>query len=223
MNKQFSWAYNVEVPEADFFYGAAPVHTVEHRMTQFYFTGLPRGPIPAARVYPQSEALAVVQRKLAACHIDVGRSTAVVRPGASSAAKRWPVERFATLARHLRDVFHVVPVINLGPGDEPIAAEVRSLCAPYAQVLSGLTLSELIALIAGARLFIGNDTGPTHIAAATGCPLLVFFGASNATRWHPWATPHRLLQDTFASEAGILSVSVAEAAEACRALLGAAN
>jgi ADP-heptose:LPS heptosyltransferase len=223
VNKQFSWAYNVEVPEADFFYGTAPVHTVEHRMTQFYFTGLPRRPIPHARVYPQSEAQAAVQRKLGACHIDAGQPYAVLRPGASGAAKRWPVERFAEMARQLRELFHVVPVINLGPGDGAVADEVQSLCAPYAQVLSGFTLSELIALIAGARLFIGNDTGPTHIAAATGRPVLAFFGASNATRWRPWATPYRLLQDTSASEAGILSVSVAEAAEACRALLGAAN
>ncbi len=222
-HKQFSWAYNIQVPDSDFFYGAAPVHTVEHRLTQFYFTGLPRSPIPPARLYPQSQALAAVQKRLDACRIPPGQPYAVLRPGASGPAKRWPIERFAALALQLRDVFHLMPVFNLGPGDEPIAAAWRALPVSPGPVISDLSLAELIALIAGARLFIGNDTGPTHIAAATSCPVLVFFGASNAVLWRPWAVPYRLLQDTSASQTGILSVSVAEAIEACGALLAASG
>ena len=55
--KQFGFLYNVLAPDAVEFYGTLQVHTVEQRMTQFYWTGLPRGPIPRAEVFPQADAL----------------------------------------------------------------------------------------------------------------------------------------------------------------------
>jgi heptosyltransferase-3 len=54
------------------------------------------------------------------------------------------------------------------------------------QVLTGLSLKELIALIGLARVFVGNDSGPMHVAAALKRPLVAVFGSSNADVWHPW-------------------------------------
>jgi ADP-heptose:LPS heptosyltransferase len=217
--KQFSFVYNLLAPEPAHYYGTNEVHTVEQRMTQFYRAGLPPGPIPAARVYPQSQAVASVQRKLDAAGVTAGQPYAVVRPGAARASKRWPVERFLALASWLREQTGLIPVLNTGPGEEETQAAVREAKPAGAARVDGLSLREVIALIAGASLLVGNDTGPTHIAAATGRPVAVIFGTSNATRWRPWGTRYRLLAGAREEAGGIASVSLDEAKAACTQLV----
>ena len=233
--RQFSFVYNVEVPGVEFFYGRAHGHTAEHAITQFYWTGLPRGPIPAARVYPQADAVAAIEKKLeqklAARGISSGKPYAVLRPGASSFDKRWPAEHFAWLARWLWKEQNLVPIVDLGPGDREVAEATRSAFGPESAIFDSLDLRELMALIAGAQLLVGNDSGPTHIAAALARPTVAIFGASNVINWAPWQTPHRLVQHASAlirtSDRGhepadscdILSVTREQVREACRSLL----
>jgi ADP-heptose:LPS heptosyltransferase len=189
-------------------------------MTPFYWTGLPRGPIPPACVYPQPDAVAAIERKLAEHGIPAGKPYAVLRPGASAADKRWPVEHFASLARWLREEKGFAVVANLGPGDGDVAEETRRALAPEAVLFDSLDLRELTALLARAELFVGNDSGPTHIAAALGRPTVVIFGASNPVHWAPWQAPHRLVQQEGASGArSILAVTNEQVREACNSLL----
>ena len=56
-----------------------------------------------------------------------------------------------------------------------------------------LNLRELIALVAGARVYVGNDSGPTHLAAAAGRPSVAIYGATSPAQWHPWQTAHRVV------------------------------
>jgi ADP-heptose:LPS heptosyltransferase len=218
--RQFSFLYNVHVPAAATFYGCQAVHSVEHRLTQFYWTGLPRGPIPPASVYPQPDAIASVKHKLAERGVAAGQAYAVLRPGAAASSKLrdsrcWPVEKFAAIARWLADTRGFVPVVDLGPGDREIVPLVERHLAPHCTVLNSLDLRELIALIAGARLFVGNDTGPTHIAAAAGRPVVAIFGSSDPVQWRPWGVEHRVVK----SGAGIEAVSTEQVQQACDALL----
>ncbi len=218
--RQFSFVYNVEVPGYEVFYGRTDGHTVEHAMTQFYWTGLPQAPIPPARVYPQADAIAAIEHKLAAHGIPSGKPYAVLRPGASAAGKRWPVEQFAALARWLRDEKGFAVVANLGPGDDEVAEDTRRVLGPETVMLDSLDLRELTALLARAELFVGNDSGPTHIAAALARPTVVIFGASNSAHWAPWQAPHRLIQQEPASGArNILAVTQEQVREACDSLL----
>jgi ADP-heptose:LPS heptosyltransferase len=60
-----------------------------------------------------------------------------------------------------------------------------------------LTIGELVAVIADAKLFIGNDSGPAHIAAAVKTPLVVLFGPASSVRWRPWRAPSELIQNYF--------------------------
>jgi ADP-heptose:LPS heptosyltransferase len=91
---------------------------------------------------------------------------------------------------------------------------------------------ELIALIAGARLFVGNDSGPAHVAAAAGCPCVVIFGATNPVEWRPWQSEHRIVHTNAVFEyyrgdksaavsegRTIASISVDEVRAACEELL----
>jgi heptosyltransferase III len=190
---QYSFAYNVKVPDTQEFYGRPIVHAVEHRMSQFYFCGLPRGPIPRACVFPQSDVVARIANFLAEKGIASGAPYALLQPGARLPGMRWPLAGFAEIARWLRSTHGIASVANLGPGDADIAAEVRNKLAPAAAVADSLDARQLIALAAGAAIFIGNDSGPAHIAAAAGKPCVVIFGETNPAQWHPWQVEHRVV------------------------------
>jgi heptosyltransferase III len=78
------------------------------------------------------------------------------------------------------------PVFLAGPNDD------ASKFAKY-RVIRNAPLAEVKSIIAGAQLFIGNDSGPAHIAAAFGIPVVVLFGPSNPLTWAPWKTESRVL------------------------------
>lgn len=127
--------------------------------------------------------------------LDDGRPFVVLHPGASAPARRWPVERFRALARLLADRAWRVVVTG--------SAEERSLAAqvtggiPGAVDLSGAgDLGLLAAVLARARVLVVGNTGPAHLAAATGTPVVSLFSpVVPAWAWRPWRVPHRLLGD----------------------------
>lgn len=229
---QFSSFYNVRVPDPAKLFGRREIHTVEDRIAHFYFTGLPRGTIPRADVFAQPDAVASIRNRLAERGIVPGQPYAVLRPGAAHFTKQWPVERFVEVARWLRKDSSLAAVFDTGPGEQHVAAAVRQLAGNEVILLDSLDVRELIALIAGARLFVGNDTGPTHIAAAAGCPTVAIFAATDPAIWGPWQVPHLVVQadalcDTcppgrcYASGPSrcILTVDTRRVQEACAALL----
>ncbi|MGH9796299.1 MAG: glycosyltransferase family 9 protein [Candidatus Acidiferrales bacterium] len=232
--RQFSFLYNVLAPEPSVFFGERPVHTVEHRITQFYAAGLPQGEIPCARVYPQSDATLSVAAKLAARGIPQGQSYAVIHPGASDPRKRWSTESFGAVAQWLAREHNLRPIVRLGPSDTAIASSVRQSFGSDAVVFdaSAMDLRETIALIGGAQLFLGNDSGPAHIATGAGRRVVVIFGATDAHTWRPWQVEHRVVEATgpcprcaagrcYASAGTrcILSVSIEQVQQACHDLL----
>jgi heptosyltransferase III len=229
---QFSSLYNVQVPDAKEFYGTPTVHTVEHRISQFYWTGLPRGPIPRGQVFPQPDTAASVAHALAEKGIAVEARYAVLQPGARLPRMRWPAAKFAELARWLRSERGISSVVNLAGGDSEVAADVRHEMRDSAVILEALGLRELIALIAGAKLFVGNDSGPAHLAAASACPAVVIYGPTNPAQWHPWQTEYRAVHTgaTFNPRRGdkseaesearsIDSITLEEVSGACETLL----
>jgi heptosyltransferase-3 len=192
---QYSFLYNVAVPDAQEFYGVPAVHTVEHRISQLYFTGLPRGPIPRAQVFAQPEAITRVAGKLAEKGIAAGAPYAVLQPGARLPEMRWPVAKFAETARWLREKHGIMSVVNLGARDDEIATEVRNAMGNCAVMLdSQLDIRELIALVAASRIFVGNDSGPAHLAAGLQRPSVVIFSVTDPVQWRPWQTDHRIVQ-----------------------------
>lgn len=209
---QFSFLYNVHVPDKKEFFGNSGAHTVEHRISQFYWTGLPRGPIPRTQVFPQPDAVESVARALKEKGIAPGEPYAVLQPGARLATMRWPAEKFAEIARWLRISHGISSVVNVGRLDDEISASVRHAMSDCAVAIDSFNARELIALIAGARLFVGNDSGPAHLAAATVRPSVVIFSSTNPSEWRPWQTEHRIVHTNavFESRRGDKSVPVSE-------------
>jgi len=138
------------------------------------------------------DALASIRERLKLAGIRHGSpgaaGYAVLSPAASARSKMWPSASFTRVAEYLISRYHLKSVVIAGPGEESIARDVVRPSKDCAVDLTGLDLKELVALIAGARVFIGNDSGPMHIAAAFDRPLVAIFGDSNPTVWSPWTS-----------------------------------
>lgn len=229
---RFGFFYNLRVPDVGAMDARRHFHTVEHRLSQFYWAGLPPGSIPPAQVFPQPDALASVAHRLASSGVGADQSLAVLHPGAAYFTKRWSLENFASAARWLHERHGLVPVVVLGPGDRALVPAVLHLFGPPAVVFDSLTLRELIALISLARFVLANDSGPAHLATAAARPVVVIFGSSDSVTWRPWQVAHRLVQNdflcnpcrgdrcyAFPEPRCILSVTLDQVRDACDALL----
>jgi ADP-heptose:LPS heptosyltransferase len=112
-------------------------------------------------------------------------------PGMSMAGKRWPAGRFAALADRLLAAGARVILVG-GPGDGPVSGAVRSAMSGEPLDLTGrLSWGQLGALQERLALYIGNDTGATHLAVAVGCKAIAIFGPSDPRRYGPYAPPEQ--------------------------------
>lgn len=124
---------------------------------------------------------------------------AAVNPGAGWATKRLPVSTLAALCARLHAQKGMRIVITWGPGEEQLSNDLLQgiiRAGAKAELAPPTTLRQLARLISRAGLFIGGDTGPTHIAAAFGVPTLSFFGASDAKRNRPYGDHCITIQNT---------------------------
>jgi ADP-heptose:LPS heptosyltransferase len=109
---------------------------------------------------------------------------ALIHPAAAFATKQWASENFARVAEYLAER-GFAPVAIAAPHEEEVLESlVESASVPV--VTFDLSLPEVTALAARAQIFVGNDSGIAHIAAATGTPCVVVFGSSNLAHWRPW-------------------------------------
>lgn len=109
--------------------------------------------------------------------------------------KTWPADRMADLILALGKAGHRV-VLSAAPAQNEramITAIKERLKAPVVDFTGMLSLKELAALTSRARLFIGVDSAPMHMAAAVGTPTVALFGPSGEHQWGPWGVPHRLV------------------------------
>jgi heptosyltransferase I len=125
------------------------------------------------------------------------REFAILNPGAGWGAKCWPAERYGDVARRLAKD-GLWPVINYGPSEEQLAEKVVASSAGAARSMK-LSISELIALTRRAKLFIGGDTGPMHLAAALRVPIVAIFGPTNPARNGPYSTRSIVLRSSASS------------------------
>jgi len=151
----------------------------------------------------------------------------LLNPGAGWGAKQWPAERYGHVAKRLHED-GLVSLINLGPGEELLARAVEGSSGGAARVLS-CSLSQLIAFTRCAKLFIGGDTGPMHMAAALGVPVVGIFGPTNPARNGPFGTRSIVLRSPSsptsharraAPDPGLLEISADQVTAAARQLLG---
>ena len=155
------------------------------------------------------------------------RQTAVlINPGAGWGAKRWPVERYATVAEALVNRgFRVL--VNAGPGERALAAAIAERTHGVATSLN-CSLGQLIALTRRVGLAIAGDTGPLHLACALGRPVVGIYGPTDPSRNGPYGTRFKVLRSPIskrdhtrlaAPEAGLLTIQPEDVMQAADELL----
>ena len=174
---------------------ATPRHTVEANLDALRRIGIwPADEEKALVLKPGAQADA----RIAALHATHGLTRGkyvVVHPGSRWLFKCWPAASTAALLDRLAvDGWRIVVTGAPDPAEAALVADIRARSAAAVVDLSGqLTLPELGALIGAARLFVGCDTAPMHMAAAVGTPVVAVFGPSGAAEWGPWRVPHRVV------------------------------
>jgi heptosyltransferase-3 len=192
---RFQPMYNIRIPRAqeilapEILKTDRKVHTAEHLASAMFYLGVPQSEIPRARLFAAPRA--------------PSGPYAVMHPLASSLEKTWPHANFLALASHLETRLGLQAVFIAGPNEDLSAFSAYSC-------VQGAPLEEIKSLLAGASLFVGNDSGPAHIAAAFGRPMVVLFGTSDLDNWRPWRTENVVLT----SPGGIGSIEVSEVLEA---------
>jgi len=139
--------------------------------------------VPHAQLPRDAGAEARIGQQLADCGIG---EFAILNPGAGWGAKRWPAERYGEVACGLADL-GMQSILNYGPGEEELVRAAEAASGGMARAMS-CTLTELIALTRRARLFVGGDTGPLHLAAALSVPVVAIYGPTDPARNGPYGT-----------------------------------
>ena len=181
-------------------------------------------PVPAVDLPRDNEAEADIAKKLA----DIGevKDFAIITPGAGWGAKQWPPERYGAVAGALAND-GLTPLINCGPGEEGLAQAVQAASNGKSHLIS-CSIGELIALTRRARLFIGGDTGPLHLAAALRVPVVAIFGPTDPARNGPFGTKSIVLRNAASRpslshvgepDPGLLQITAEEVISASRRLL----
>src|SRR5262249_32657170 len=112
--------------------------------------------------------------------------------------KRWSAEGFSDVSRYLERTYGLRSVYICGATEGRALDAVEKHRSRRVLRAVGWPVRELVALIAGARIFIGNDSGPAHVAALAGFPVLTIFGSSHSALWRPWkAVDSAVVQNYF--------------------------
>ncbi len=174
---RFRPIYNLHIPKAQTILNVGrKVHTAEHAASAMFFLGVAPEEVPRACLFPTVSAPSLPNPG----------PYAVIHPVASETAKTWPSPFFLEAAQYIQRELGLHPVFIAGPGED------ISLFQRW-PTISGASLESIKALLAEASLFLGNDSGPAHMAAAMNIPVLVIFGPSDPVIWAPWKTESEML------------------------------
>jgi lipopolysaccharide heptosyltransferase I len=205
-------------------------HKVEHNLTLAEAAGAVKRParFPVV-VSPEDEAR--VSAELAQRNIS---EFFVLNPGGGWLSKCWPAERYGELHAKIYEQFGMRGVVSHGPGEESLAEEVVRAAGKSAPVPIPLQLGPLMALLRRSRFIVSADTGPLHLAAALGAPVVGLFGPTDPARNGPYITnPAQksvIVRNPSVSEttyqrgasysSAMLSIAVDQVLEAVRQILG---
>lgn len=180
---QYARLHTELVPSPLQLWGQQKTHSVEQQLALLGWTGVPVSDRPRTQLGISPAAAESVHRQLAEAGL-ADRKIALIHPAAAFDTKRWATDNFAHIAEFLA-----------GRGFAPVAIARRDegqiiddlLSKSSANVFAlDLSLPEVTALAARSQVFVGNDSGIAHIAAAVGTPSVVIFGSSNIAHWRPW-------------------------------------
>jgi lipopolysaccharide heptosyltransferase II len=194
---QYAFLHNHRTTSPEF-WGRKELHSAEQQLAMIGFAGVPVDDLPRTRLTVTHEALRSVEGKLSEFEILNSRSQiAVLHPGTAFITKQWSVKNFARIAEGLHAKgFKVVAIAS--KAENYVLDQLKNASNVPIRTLDDLRLPEITALISRARIFVGNDSGVAHMAAAVQTPSVVIFGSSNRTHWRPWTdAPNEIVFNPF--------------------------
>ena len=169
---------------------ARGAHVIEQNISIAEAIAQRKMKVPRLEFPRDVEAERRIDRRLSEAGV---RAFAILNPGAGWGAKRWPAERYGRVARTLA-AGGVHAILNYGPGEQDLARAAEAASEGSAKPMK-CSISELIALTRRAKLFIGGDTGPMHLAAALQVPVVTIFGPTDPARNGPYGTRSIVLRN----------------------------
>jgi predicted lipopolysaccharide heptosyltransferase III len=180
---QYAQLHNHQAPSPLLLWGQQKAHSVEQQLALLGWTGVPVTDRPRTQLGISQKATQTVNKLLAEAGL-TEQKIALIHPAAAFATKQWAVENFARIAEFLTDR-GFAPVAIAAPNEKALLEKLCSQASVKITTLD-LPLPEVTALAARSELFVGNDSGIAHIAAAVGTAAVVIFGSSNIAHWRPW-------------------------------------
>lgn len=173
---------------------ALDMHAVDRYLLVAEALGAPVRPVPPVRFRIRAEDEEAVNRLLSPHGLVPGGGWIAMNVSARWPTKRWPLERFAVVADGLQREGAGRVVLIGGPDERTDAASLKALMQTAPVDLTGQTSPGLLpALLESAALLVTNDSGPMHVAAAVGTPVVAVFGPTSPVRTGPYGAGHAVL------------------------------
>jgi lipopolysaccharide heptosyltransferase II len=195
---QYSFLYNHLLSSPADFWGREKLHSAEQQLALIGFSGVLVDDLPKSSLAVTDAAVRSVELKLSESEISNSRSeVALLHAGTAFFTKQWSPENFARLAEYIAT--KGLSVVAVGSkAERDVLASLRAEANVPITTFDDLTLPEITALASKARIFVGNDSGIAHIAAAVQTPTVVIFGSSNRAHWRPWTdAPSEIVFNPF--------------------------
>ncbi len=171
-------------------------HEVEYYLCLLDGLGVPRPVPPGLKLRVTDEERAGIASRLATLGLERGVPIVAINPGATyGSAKRWYPDRFAAVADTLSEEWGAAVVVVGSPEEAPLAGEIEGASRAGVVNLAGkTTVREMMALLSLSSFLVTNDSGPMHIGAALGVPLVAIFGPTDWRRTSPWTERARVVR-----------------------------
>jgi len=180
---QYAQLHNHQAPSPLLLWGQQKTHSVEQQLALLGWTGVPVTDRPRTYLAVTPEAEWSVKQRLAEAGLE-DRQIALIHPATAFQTKQWATENFARVAESLAE--RGFASVAIGAPNERETLESLVAESAVRIVTLDLSLPEVAALAARSQIFVGNDSGIAHIAAAVGTRSVVIFGSSNVAHWRPW-------------------------------------
>lgn len=181
---QYPFLYTHLLLSSSDFWKREKTHSAEQQLALVGFVGVPVDFLPKTRLVVDERSIDSIKDRHPKFEIS-DLKFALLHPSTAFFTKQWPTANFARTAEFLAEKgLHIAAVGS--KSESNVLDELKSLSTVPITTFNDLTLPEVTALASKASVFVGNDSGIAHIAAAVGTPSVVVFGSSNRDHWRPW-------------------------------------
>jgi lipopolysaccharide heptosyltransferase II len=195
-NYQYSLLYTDLLSSSSDFWRQEITHSAEQQLALLGFAGVPVSDRPRSILNVTGAAADLVDDKLSSRGI-AGERFALLHPSTAFETKQWATDNFARISEYLA-ARGLKRVAVASRSENKVLNYLAEQSRVPVVTFDDLSLPEITALASKADLFIGNDSGIAHIAAAVGTPTVVIFGSSNRDHWRPWTdAPHEIVFEKF--------------------------